>query len=139
MIQYVQDGHKVSKLEQLDKLTKAIQDCEIRLKSVENAVEQIDKEINILSPRQTELEQNIEFHKKATTIPLAHEYKKAKNELSKTKARLILIRHDKKKSVQACKDIEEIIEKFKKDHADLVKTSENNVLSPNFGGKRGKN
>ena len=128
----------MSKIDQLDKLDRAIKDAEIRLKSIRTAIEQLDHEINVLNPRKNELEQNIQFHKKAETIPLAHEYKKAKAELSKTKARLILITSDRKKASQACDDIEEIIEKFKRDHTELLKTSENNVLKPVFGGKRGQ-
>ena len=128
----------MSKIDQLDKLDRAIKDAEIRLKSIRTAIEQLDHEINVLNPRKNELEQNIQFHKKAETIPLAHEYKKAKAELSKTKARLILITSDRKKASQACDDIEEIIEKFKRDHTELLKTSENNVLKPVFGDKRGQ-
>lgn len=128
----------MSKIEELDKLDRAIKDADMRLKSIQTNIEQIDKEIAVLSPRKTELEQNIEFHKKANTVPIAHEYKKSKAELSKTKARLILITSDRKKAAQAVKDIEEIIEKFKRDHAELMRTSENNVLRVMFGAKRGK-
>jgi septal ring factor EnvC (AmiA/AmiB activator) len=128
----------VSKIEELDKLDKAIKDADIRLKSIQSAIEQIDKEISVLGPRKTELEQNIQFHKKQDTIPIAHEYKKSKSELSKIKARLILINADRGRAKQACIDIEQIIEKFKRDHLELIKTSENNVLRPIFGGKHGK-
>lgn len=128
----------MSKIEQLDKLDKAIKDGEIRLKSIEINVEQIYKEIAVLEPRKNELQQNIEFIKSGEALPIAHEYKKTKSELSKTTARLILIKSDYRKAVQACKDVEEILQKFKKDYEDLVKTSENNVLRPNFGGNRGK-
>jgi chromosome segregation ATPase len=128
----------MGRMEELDKLDKAIKDAELRLKSIECNVEQIDKEIAVLEPRKNELEQNIEFHKKPDTIPIAHEFKKARAELSKIKARLILIVFDRKKALQACKDIEQILQKFKKDYAELIKTNDNNVLSPNFGGDRGK-
>lgn len=125
-------------MDELDKLDKAIKDCEVKLKSIRTAIDQSDKEISILSPRKNELEQNIEFHKKAEIVPIAQEYKKAKAELSKTKARLILITSDQKKAIQACKDIEEIIAKFRSDYIQLLKTGENNILTPNFGGSRGK-
>lgn len=128
----------MNKNEELDKLDCAIKDCEIKLKSVQSNIEQIDKEIDALRPRQAELEQNIEFHKKSNTVPLAQEYKKAKNELSKTKARLILITSDRKKSDEACKQIQQVIEKFKRDYSNLIATSENNVLRVLFGGRRGK-
>lgn len=124
-------------LDEKDKLKRAIDDAEIRLKSIEANVEQLGKEIDVLSPRKNELEQNIEFHKKDDVIPIAQEYKKSKDELAKTKARLKLIVPDLAKSKQAAKDVLEIIEKFKKDYAKLSESNDNNVLRPNFGGKRG--
>ncbi len=128
----------MGKIDEMDKLDRAIKDSEIRLKSIQSNIENIDKEINALEPRKLELEQNIEFHKKQDTIPLAHEYKKAKTELSKIKARLILIVSDRKKCNQACSDIEKIIDKFRRDYFQLIKVSENNILKPIFGGNRGK-
>lgn len=128
----------MSKIDELDKLDRAIKDAEIRLKSIQTNVEQIGKEISILDPRKNELEQNIEFHKKGDAAPIIGEYRKAKAELSKVKARLILINADFKRATQACQDIEEIIEKFKRDYEDLIKTSENNVLKVLFGGPNGK-
>jgi len=125
-------------MEELDKLDRAIKDAEIRLKSIEANVEQIDKEINALRPRKLELERNIEFHKKSGTIPIAHEYKKTKSELSKITARLILISSDHKKANQALEDVQKIIKKFKYDHTELLKTNNNNVLWGLFGVNRGK-
>jgi hypothetical protein len=128
----------VNKIEENDKLSRAIADCEIKLKSIQANIEQIDKEINALTPRKAELEQNIEFHKKASTVPIIKEHRNTKSELSKIKARLILITSDRKKSLDACKQIEEIIEKLKRDQAALLQTNENNVVRGLFGAKRGK-
>ena len=129
----------MSSIEELDKISRALSDAEIRLKSIQTAVENLDKEISILGPRKLELEQNLEFHKKQNTIPLVHEHRRSKNDLAKTTARLILIMADRKKAAQACSDVEAIIEKLKKDHTELLKNSENNVLRGRFGAKRGKN
>jgi hypothetical protein len=101
-------------------------------------IEQIDKEITALTPRQDELERNISFHKKANTVPLVNEHRKAKAELSKIKARLILINADRKRAEVACNQITEIIEKFKRDHMELLRLSEDNVLRVLFGANRGK-
>ena len=128
----------MSNLEQLDKLDRAIKDAEIRLKSIQASIELIDKEIAHLGPRQIELQQNIEFHKSLGTVPIAHEYKKAKTELSKIKARLILINADRKKADDACKQIEKIMDKFRKDQFELIRINENNVLRVIFGGRRGR-
>jgi len=128
----------MSKNEEIEKLEKAIQDSEIRLKSIYSNIEQLDREINALTPRKLELERNIEFHKKQETVPIVNEHRKTRAELSKITARLILISSDRKKSVQASLDVESIIDKFKRDHMQLLKASENNVLKVMFGGKRGK-
>lgn len=125
-------------IEELDKLTRAIKDAEFRLKSVETTIDQIDKEIIALEPRKTELEKLLIFHKNSQTIPIAQEYKKAKAELTKIKVRLTLITSDRKKVDDAQRQIVEIIDKFKKDHSELLKNSENNILKPVFGGKRGQ-
>ena len=127
-----------SKQEELDKLQRAIRDSEISLKSVESNIEQLDREINALTPRKAELQRNLDFHKRSETIPIAHEYKKTKSELSKVKARLSMITLDRNRASQAVKDIAVIIEKFKKNYEDLLKTSENNVLRVLFGASRGK-
>jgi len=128
----------MSKIEELDKLDKAIKDADIRLKSIQAAIEGIDKEISVLAPRKSELEKNLEFHKKSGTVPLAHEYKKSKAEFTKIKVRLNLITSDRLKAIDACKQVEEIIDKFKRDHMELLRTSEDNVLRVLFGARRGK-
>jgi CII-binding regulator of phage lambda lysogenization HflD len=128
----------VGKIEEIDKLTRALADADIKLKSIIANIEKIDKEISVLGPRKNELQQNLEFLKSSGTIPIAHEYKNAKLELSKTIARLILISSDLKKSNQACSDVERIIDKFKRDLAKLSKIDDNNVLRPIFGAKHGK-
>lgn len=131
-------NNNLSKIEKISQLEKAIADADIRLKSIQANIEKIDAEINALTPRKNELDKNIKFHKKKDSVPLAHEYKRSKAELSKITARLIFINAERGKAGEACKDIEKIIEKFKKDHADLVKTNENNILRPSFGSKNGK-
>lgn len=128
----------MNKIEQLDLITRELKNSEIRLKSVEATVEQIGKEIAVLEPRKIELERLLGFHKKAEIVPIAQEYKKAKAELSKVRARLILIAADQKRAKEACKTIEDIIDKFRKDQYELIRDSGNNVLKPIFGGKRGQ-
>jgi chromosome segregation ATPase len=128
---------KLSKLEELDRLERALSDAEIGLKSILLNLEKIDNEIAILVQRKNELTQNIEFHKKEDVVPIAQEYRKSKEELAKIIARLILLNSDRNKSQSAIKTTESIIEKFKRDHMELLKTGDNNVLRPAFGGKRG--
>ncbi len=125
-------------IQELDLLNRAIKDNDIRLYSIKAGIDQLDKEIAVLTPRKKELEQNLEFLKKQETIPLAQEFKKTKAELSKTVSRLNTITADRAKAHQAALTAEQIIAKFKRDHANLVISSENNILKGNFGGRRGK-
>ena len=100
----------MNKLDEIDKLDKALKDADIRLKSIQAAIEGIDKEVSVLAPRKSELEKNLEFHKKSGTVPLAHEYKKSKAEFTKIKTRLNSITSDRLKAIDACKQVEEIID-----------------------------
>jgi chromosome segregation ATPase len=128
----------MSKLIELDKLDRVIKDSKIRLGSIKTNVELLDKEINALEPRRFELERSIGFLKQQETIPLAHEYRKIKSELTKTVARLKIITVDRNKAHQAALDVEKIIEKFQRDYQKLAISGENNILKPNFGGNNGK-
>jgi predicted nucleic acid-binding Zn-ribbon protein len=128
----------MSNVADLDRLIRAIKDAEIRLSSIKTSVENIDKEILALTPRKAELATNLRFLKQGNTVPLAQEYKRTKAELTKTSSRLNIISGERVKAHQACLEIEKIIEKFKKDHTNLIISSENNILKGNFGGTRGK-
>ena len=129
----------MTKIEEMDKLDKDIKNADISLKSIQCHIEQVDKEISALGPRKHDLEQNIEFHKMSGTVPLAHEYKKAKKELLQIKARLIMITNDRRKAKEACSDIELIIERYKREYAKLLESGDNNVVRVRFGGRNGKN
>jgi hypothetical protein len=98
----------------------------------------LDKEINTLYPKKNELEQNIGFHKRSGTIPLASEYKKSKTELSQVQARLNIITSERNRAYDASRSVQKILDKFKRDHAALLRGNENNVLRVLFGRKRGK-
>lgn len=128
----------MNKVEELDKLDKAIKNAEITQRSIQNSIDILYKEINMLSQQKIELEQNLEFHKSAGIVPIAHEYGKSKKELAKITNRLDLITIDHKKSVQGLNHVQEIITKFKSDYAELLASNENNVVRALFGAKRGK-
>lgn len=128
----------MNKNEQLDKIDRTIKDLEIRLSGIRTSLGQIENELSVLSPKKTELEQNLRFQKKEGTIPIAHEYKKIKIEFSRVSARLILITTEQKKATNVLAQIETHITKLKNDQIKLIKSFENNVLQVTFGGNRGK-
>ena len=127
----------MSTLQDLDKLDRAIKDAEFRLKSIEAKLSDIDQEIAVLEPFQTQLEQNIDFLKKSGVVPIAQEFKKARLELTRTKSRITSLTAELKKVDQACSDVAQIIEKFRGDYKKLSEASSNNVLKGKFGGRDG--
>ena len=128
----------MTKTEELNKLDEAIKNAELSQKSIQNNIEQLSKEINALNSLKFDLEQNLQFHKRVGVIPIAHEYGKTKSELIKVVNRLHTILLEHKKSVKALNDVKEIIEKFKRDYAELAYSKENNVVRALFGARRGK-
>jgi len=124
--------------EELDKISRTIKDLEIRLSAIRTNIDQIDKEMSVLNPRKVELERNLRFQKKEGIIPIAHEYKKAKAELSRTTARLILITSEHNKAISVSNQIERTITQLKDDHSRLTNLLENNVIQVSFGGDCGK-
>lgn len=125
-------------LQELDKLSRATSDAEIRLKSIYAALDKLQHEISVLTPLELQLQENITFLKRAETIPILNEYRKVKQELIKTKTRLNLIATDRDRTMQACIDVEQIIERFKKDYYKLLVSGENNLLKGKFN-KHGQN
>lgn len=128
----------MTRAEELDKLDKAIKDAETSQKSIQTNIDELTKEINTLETQKTELEENLEFHRRDGIIPIAHEYGKSKRELTKIINRLTLITGDRQKSVRALNDVQEILIKFKRDQIRLLNSNEDNVVRALFGAKRGK-
>lgn len=128
----------MTKTQEINKIDGLIKDALVSLNNIRTLIDQIDKEVALLSPNRIILEQNIEFLKKQETIPLAHEYRKIKQELSNTKKRLEFIITDRDNKNKACSDIENIIEQYKKKRAILIISGANNILRVNFGGRNGK-
>lgn len=117
------------------KLDRNIKDGEIRLKTFAVNIVTIQKEVDFLSNLEKQLETNIGFLKKNKIVTLAEEYKKAREDLKKTKIRLMQLRSDKAVNEKAHKDLENTVIKNKEAYEKLVKQEENNVLHGKFGRK----
>lgn len=128
----------MTKIEELDQLNKAIKDAETSQKSIQTNIDQITKEISQLTQQKTELEENLEFHKRAGIIPIAHEYGKTKKELTKVVNRLGILAEDHKKTIHGLNSIQEILVKLKRDYVKVLNSNENNVVHGLFGANRGK-
>lgn len=126
----------MGKTEELAKLDRAIKDCEIRLKNFEVNINVIKKEINILESAETQLEENISYLKKNKKIALAVEYKKAKEDLKKTKVRILQLKSDVAINQRVYDDLEVALKKNKEAYDKLSKQNDNNVVQGKFGRKR---
>lgn len=120
---------------ELDRLDRMIKDSNTRACTVKNNLDVLERDIANTEDLKQKLEENLKFLKQQKIIAIAEQFKKAKDELAKTKVRLITLhneREDYRKALnnvnQVIKDSTEAIEKIKKD-------GDNNVLRANFGKK----
>ncbi len=126
----------MSKSEDLTKIDRNIKDCENRLKTFGSNIDTIQKEVDFLVHLESQLETNISFLKKIKIVALASEYKKAREDLKKTKTKLVQLKSDKTINEKAYKELEFMLQKNKEVYDKLAKQSENNVLLGKFGKKR---
>lgn len=125
----------VGKAQELDKIDRAIKDAEIRLRTIKANVDLLDREINILSPLEAVLEENLGFLKQKDVIAIATEFKKAKDDLAKTKNKILQLSNDRDRSKKAYQETERDLAKSKSEFEKLQKFGENNVLQGKFGRK----
>ena len=125
------------KQDELTRIAQNIKDCENRLKTFSSNVEAIQKEVDFLLNLESQLETNISILKKIKIVTLATEYKKAREDLKKTKIKLTQLKSDKTINEKAHKELEYLLQKNKEAYDKLNKQGENNVLLGKFGRKRG--
>ena len=126
----------MGKQEYLIKLDRAIKDAEITIRTFKINAETIQKEIYFLLDSEKQLEENIKYLKNVKIIALAAEYRKAKENLKKTKTRLLQLKADKSNIDRVCKDMDIFLQKNKEAYDKLGKQNENNVLHGKFGKSR---
>jgi chromosome segregation ATPase len=126
----------MGKQDELKKLDLAIKDTENRLKSFDHNISTLQKEIEFLLNLEMQLSENIAYLKKIKIITLATEFKKAKEDLKKTKVRLVQLKSDRTINEKSHKELIAFLEKSKGAYDKLAQTSENNVLQGKFGRKR---
>jgi chromosome segregation ATPase len=127
----------MGKQDELAKLDRNIKDTEIRLKTFDTNIGTIQKEIDFLLNIEKQLDENISYLKKVKIIALATEFKKAKEDLKKTKTRLVQLKSDRTINEKAHKELGAMLQKNKEAYDRLTQTSDNNVLQGKFGRKRG--
>lgn len=125
----------MSKLVEIEKLDRAIKDSEIRLNTVNTNVVSLTREIDQLISYENQLIQNIKFLKKQKIVALAAEFKKIREDMGKTKTRLIALKNDREHFVKAANDVIKLMKKQKEDLKKLKESGDNNVLLGKFGKK----
>lgn len=125
----------MSKQVELEKLDRAIKDGQIRLHTVKNNIDLLDREIQTLGELEVQLEENIKCLKQQNIVAMATEYKKAKEDLKKTRQRLILARNEREDFRKAMDNVNKVIKDSHDAIEALKKSGENNVLHGKFGKK----
>jgi predicted nucleic acid-binding Zn-ribbon protein len=126
----------MSKQIELEKLDRAIKDGTIRLSTIKANMDLLDREIEKLLEVEQALEENLHCLKSPTITPIASEYKKAKDDLKKTKVRLFTARIERSDFQKAYDGMTWQIQKWSTDMENIKKIGENNVVHANFGSKK---
>jgi hypothetical protein len=124
----------VNILMELEKADRLVKDADVKLRTINTALEGVNREIQQLVAVEVQLEENLQFLKKKNIIALAQEYKKGKEDLMKTKNRLSMLRIDHSNISRAQVDCEAYLQKAKQSYAKLLK-GDNNVVRGKFGRK----
>lgn len=121
-------GACVNRSEDLVKLDQVIKDAEKRIKTIQANIDALNKELNTLATFEKTLEENIRCLKKNQIIAIAQEFKKTKEELKKTRSRVIMLTNDKEHYIRSSKEVHSLIKKTKEDIQRMEKIGDSNVL-----------
>jgi len=122
-------GACVARTEDLDRLDKVIKDAESRIKTIQANIDAIGKELNVLASHEYTLEESVKNLRKRQVIAIAQEFKKIKEELSRTRQRIVMLENDRDHFLKASRDVHNLIEKTREDLQKLQKASKSNVLN----------
>lgn len=125
----------MGKQEELEKLDRVLRDGDVRLRTIKMNTDSLTKEIDTLEKLEIELERNIKCLKKKNIVAMATEYKKAKEDLARTRIRAIALKNDRAQFKKASDEVESAVKKAKEDIEKLKKSGDNNVLRGKFGRK----
>lgn len=116
----------------------AIVDMKRRIELLTISILKNQEEIDILLALNETLVENIKELKRTKQTVMAHEFRKAKEDLKKTTTRLAFLRMDKLTYERAYKGHTGMLDILKKRHEDATKIIENKVIVGNFGKKDGR-
>lgn len=115
----------MGKMAELEKLNKMIKDTDSSVQAIKISLDNLVKEVNTLSKLKNQLEQNVRYLKKRSVVAMASEYKKATEDLAKTKNRLTALKNDLKNHDKAYKDNCSFLSSCREAHDKLSKIKDN--------------
>jgi len=118
---------------ELEKAEHEVRDLEYRTAGVKDKISFLDKELVLLALKELSLQDNIINLKKNSLIVLIAEYSRSKEDLARTKVRLIEVRKQKLELDGALKTTLKFLGKAKLKLDAILKNKENNVLEGKFG------
>lgn len=113
---------------ELDKAEREVKDTELKLFKLKSALKDVEEEIKKLLQIETQLAENINFLKVSGAAVMADQYKKAKEDLVRTRGRLAMISIDRDRISKSLGDCDTYLVKAKNDLAKAI-LGKDNVLS----------
>jgi len=127
----------VAKNQELDNLDRLVKDYEIRINTSQIQLAAVQKELDELANVEKQLEENIKYLKKKKVAVIASEFKKAKDDLTKTKNRMAFLRIERDNQCRVLRELTDSVKSAKERLVKILKGGENNVILGKFRKKNG--
>lgn len=125
----------MSKQIELERLDRAIKDSNIRACTVKNNIEVLDRDISNMEELECTIEENLKFLKQQKIVAIADQFKKAKEDLARTRIRLITLKNEREDYRKALNNVHKVIRDSAEAIEKIKRDGDNNVLRANFGKK----
>jgi chromosome segregation ATPase len=125
----------MSKQIELEELDRAIKDANIRSGTFRINIEVLDSDIGCMEELEKTLEENIQVLKQKKIVAIAEDYRKAKEDLAKTRVRLIALKNEREDYRKALNNTHKVIKDSMEAIEKIKRNGDNNVLRANFGKK----
>lgn len=119
----------------LDRLQEKMKEIEANLIRIRTFLDSIDKEIQTLTVLERTLEENLSVLKRKNVIALAHEYRKAKDDLQRARTRMTFLRIDFDTHQRAFNGNSQALGALKNTYAKELNNVGKNVIVGKFGRK----
>lgn len=130
----------MDKTAELNRASHVLLDAEVKLSSVGIQIENLDRQIALLTSIEAHLEENINILRLKRVIVLVSEFKKAKEDLNTARTRRAFLRVDRENLLKMQTHYDMMYKKAKWDYErayNLLYNPPNNVIQGNFGRKDG--